>query len=343
MERRVKKMLQYVEVSEKVAGGGVVFASSASGSGSGSSSGKGLLPPSDSGSGGGSDLIPGEPIYVRYINGIMGGLPMVKRGNEYYFLDGDKLGGLVGAIEPGGVVQVGTVPVVPSGGSNGDTTGSGVTSGGNSTSSSSSVSGSSSGSGVSGRNNEPPMPDDDLMSPFQSYDPYRARWVDNGVTQTSDFGMRDGEWHYGDDYRAPEGTPLYAQAGGEVVGVGWDNLGGYFLRVEYTIEVSPGRRITFQVGYMHLREQPNYRAGDRLIQSQLLGYSGNTGSSRGAHLHMELRVSRNDTLAIQYFDSLVALPQDRQTRDNGYIYYDPSVIMGHFGVGVSYADNGRER
>jgi len=325
MERRVKKMLQYVEVSEKVAGGGVVFASSASGSGSGSSSGKGLLPPSDSGtpsnsgSGGGSDLIPGEPIYVRYINGIMGGLPMVKRGNEYYFLDGDKLGGLVGAIEPGGVVQVGTVPVVSSGGSNG---GSGTNTSGrenqeinsigtssprDSSGRDSGITGGSSDSG--GSNQWRPFPNTGFERPVQYAFPDEIvpeqKPTDSPVFRvTSSWGTRWGGFHPGLDIGTSEGTAIEPIAGGVVEEIITDpeSSTGLMVTVRHT---APNGGVYYS-RYLHL-SKINVKAGDVVTHNSVIGESGNTGVSTGPHLHYDIYAYCN-SLGALYLNSL--LPQN---------------------------------
>ena len=52
--------------------------------------------------------------------------------------------------------------------------------------------------------------------------------------------------------------------------------------------------------YMHLRDTPSFRAGDRVSKGDLIGYIGNTGRSSGPHLHFALAVSSNSTLAPGY-------------------------------------------
>ncbi|MFZ9149251.1 MAG: M23 family metallopeptidase [Vulcanococcus sp.] len=104
---------------------------------------------------------------------------------------------------------------------------------------------------------------------------------------TSGFGWRLhpllGSWrlHAGEDLAAPEGTPVVAALAGRVVSSGL--AGGYGLAVE--VEHDHPKRRTL---YGHLSEL-YVRAGDRVLQGEVLGRVGSTGLSTGPHLHFELR------------------------------------------------------
>ncbi len=108
---------------------------------------------------------------------------------------------------------------------------------------------------------------------------------------TSGFGYRLhpvlGSWlmHAGKDFAAPEGTPVVAALGGQVVGSGM--AGGYGLTVE--IEHDNPRRRTL---YAHLSEL-FVKPGDRVRQGEVIGRVGNTGMSTGPHLHFELRLPQD--------------------------------------------------
>lgn len=105
--------------------------------------------------------------------------------------------------------------------------------------------------------------------------------------KSSGFGWRLhpllGGWrlHAGDDLAAPEGTPVVAALAGRVVSSGL--AGGYGLAVE--VEHQRPRRRSL---YGHLSEL-YVRAGDRVLQGEVLGRVGSTGLSTGPHLHFELR------------------------------------------------------
>ncbi|MBM5815062.1 MAG: M23 family metallopeptidase [Cyanobacteria bacterium K_Offshore_surface_m2_239] len=108
---------------------------------------------------------------------------------------------------------------------------------------------------------------------------------------TSPFGWRQhpilGSWimHSGNDYAAPEGTPVVAALSGQVVSSG--DAGGYGLAVEIE-HGKPSRRTL----YGHLSEI-YVRPGDSVRQGEVIGRVGSTGLSTGPHLHFELRLPQN--------------------------------------------------
>ncbi|MEN3045596.1 MAG: M23 family metallopeptidase [Candidatus Hydrothermales bacterium] len=88
--------------------------------------------------------------------------------------------------------------------------------------------------------------------------------------------------HYGIDYVAPAGTPVFAVADGEVVYAGWK--GGYGIYVEIK------HKNSYRTGYGHLKRlAPFIRKGKRVKQREIIGYVGSTGLSTGPHLHFEVK------------------------------------------------------
>ncbi|MDI7260258.1 MAG: M23 family metallopeptidase [Thermodesulfobacteriota bacterium] len=83
--------------------------------------------------------------------------------------------------------------------------------------------------------------------------------------------------HYGVDYAAPSGTPVWAVADGTVVSCGWG--GGFGKQV---VIRHPNGYMTY---YGHLSGYgPGIRKGVRVNQKQVIGYVGSTGLSTGPHL-----------------------------------------------------------
>ncbi len=87
--------------------------------------------------------------------------------------------------------------------------------------------------------------------------------------------------HYGVDYAAPPGTPVWAVSDGTVFSCGW---GGGF-----------GNQVILRHGngyvscYGHLSNYgPGIRRGVRVKQKQVIGYVGSTGLSTGPHLDYRL-------------------------------------------------------
>lgn len=91
--------------------------------------------------------------------------------------------------------------------------------------------------------------------------------------------------HTGTDYVAPTGTPITAIADGSVVyagrGGGWGASYGIHVIVQHG---------NARVAYAHLSELKKQNLLDKIVkEGELLGLSGSTGNSTGAHLHLEAR------------------------------------------------------
>lgn len=90
--------------------------------------------------------------------------------------------------------------------------------------------------------------------------------------------------HWGQDFGAACGAPLYAMADGKVTSAGWTSNGFG----NYTI-ISYGRvnGAYLSSGYAH-QSKVVVRAGQSVRQGQLVGYVGTTGLSTGCHLHLQI-------------------------------------------------------
>jgi murein DD-endopeptidase MepM/ murein hydrolase activator NlpD len=87
--------------------------------------------------------------------------------------------------------------------------------------------------------------------------------------------------HPGIDIAAGLGAPIYASDTGVIVFAGWSTRGYGNLVI---IDHGNG----WQTAYAHL-SQININCGGAIYQGQVLGLSGSTGNSTGAHLHFEMR------------------------------------------------------
>ena len=110
----------------------------------------------------------------------------------------------------------------------------------------------------------------------------------NNLRITSDFGETDGTWHKtshrGLDLRASYEGIYATENNGKVVGVGYDNGGGNFVKVEYNRE--DGSKDV--MSYLHL-SRIDVENGDNVSAGQQLGISGNSGShTSGAHLDFRI-------------------------------------------------------
>lgn len=97
---------------------------------------------------------------------------------------------------------------------------------------------------------------------------------------TSHFGRRGATFHDGIDIAAPEGTPIRAIQGGEVLYS--DRLRGYGNLV---IIRHPGG---FASVYAHNRRN-RVREGRKVRRGEIIAEVGSTGRVTGPHLHFEIR------------------------------------------------------
>lgn len=103
---------------------------------------------------------------------------------------------------------------------------------------------------------------------------------------TSGFGRRNDPIsgkkavHYGADFAAPKGTPIYATADGVITHAGW--RGGYGLLV--VIKHSFG----FETRYAH-NSRIRVKVGQKVSRGDQISDMGSTGRSTGTHLHYEVR------------------------------------------------------
>jgi len=87
--------------------------------------------------------------------------------------------------------------------------------------------------------------------------------------------------HFGVDYAAPIGTPIWAVADGTVLSCGWNEGFGKQVILRH-----PNGYMAY---YSHLyRYSPGIRKGVRVRQKQIIGYVGSTGLSTGPHLDYRL-------------------------------------------------------
>lgn len=116
-------------------------------------------------------------------------------------------------------------------------------------------------------------------------------------TLTSAFGMRDhpitGEYkmHNGIDMAAPEGTKIYAAKGGQVSVAAYSSSAGNYVQIDH----GDG----YHSVYMHMTSY-TVSAGQYVAQGQLIGYVGNTGASKGNHLHFGISYNGSYVNPVEY-------------------------------------------
>lgn len=113
-----------------------------------------------------------------------------------------------------------------------------------------------------------------------------SRWPTRGAVN-SEYGMRQSPWsqgtefHSGIDIRAQHGTPVRAPAAGSVM------VAGKYQEYGVTVILDHGQEIKSLYGHL---SRVNVKPGERVERGAVVGWSGNTGRSTGAHLHYEILV-----------------------------------------------------
>lgn len=148
--------------------------------------------------------------------------------------------------------------------------------------------------------------------PVPSSDSISCYWGEgeNKLTYSFDYNSGDrkyqgysgGKAHNGLDITGSSGCPVIAVGSGEVV---WVNGGGVAhsgsLPTNWDKDVdgpSQGNCIGIKMDknkehnfvYMHLKNPPKYKVGDRVTAGDVVGYMGSTGRSTGTHLHIGLHI-----------------------------------------------------
>lgn len=106
------------------------------------------------------------------------------------------------------------------------------------------------------------------------------------VTSVGGFGYRQDpftgvpQYHPAIDFNVPRGTKVFATGAGRVVRAGNSGSGyGVFVEIDHGFG--------YQSLYAHLTVN-KVAVGDSVERGQLIGLSGNTGYSKGPHLHYEV-------------------------------------------------------
>lgn len=88
--------------------------------------------------------------------------------------------------------------------------------------------------------------------------------------------------HYGTDYGAEEGTPVFSVGDGNVTTVSNDKNNGNYVKIRHDK--------AYETTYLHLQGfAPSLTVGKRVSQGELIGYVGKTGLATGPHVCFRLK------------------------------------------------------
>ncbi|WP_179953403.1 M23 family metallopeptidase [Desulfobotulus mexicanus] len=89
--------------------------------------------------------------------------------------------------------------------------------------------------------------------------------------------LKDYRPHYGVDYAAPTGTPIYAAGSGTILQVGQNAGAGRYVRIRH------GNG--YETAYLHMsRFERGMRPGRKVNQGDVIGYVGQSGLATGPHV-----------------------------------------------------------
>ncbi len=115
---------------------------------------------------------------------------------------------------------------------------------------------------------------------------YGMLWPVDGKV-SSPFGSRGGRKHEGIDIPMPAGTPISAAKSGTVERTGNNSTIGFRGYGNFILINHGGGFKTF---YSHC-QKVNVKAGQKVLQGEIIGTVGSTGRATANHLHFEIRVN----------------------------------------------------
>ena len=137
---------------------------------------------------------------------------------------------------------------------------------------------------------------EDLLAAIPAIQPVRN---ENLTHMASGYGWRSDPFtkarkkHYGMDFTAPRGTPVYATGPGKVTRADANASGfGKHIRIDHGFG--------YESLYAHLSKY-NVRKGQRIKRGDLIGFVGNTGRSQAPHLHYEIRKNKERINPINFY------------------------------------------
>ena len=93
--------------------------------------------------------------------------------------------------------------------------------------------------------------------------------------------LRKYKIHWGVDYAAPSGTPIYAAGNGIVQVAKYNGSYGNYIKIRHNSQYS--------TAYGHMKSfAKGIKPGVSVTQGQVIAYVGSSGRSTGPHLHYEI-------------------------------------------------------
>ena len=113
-------------------------------------------------------------------------------------------------------------------------------------------------------------------------------WPLSSILITSPFGARWGKFHYGVDFRAQVGTSVFAMASGTVEGTGDTDIDCKGASFGKWVFIKHNNGLSSVFGHL---SAISVTKGETVKAGDIIGLSGNTGSSTAPHLHIGVYAS----------------------------------------------------
>ncbi len=131
------------------------------------------------------------------------------------------------------------------------------------------------------------------MPAIQPVSNKELRRLSSGFGRRTDPVLKVKKMHYGTDFSAPQGTPIYATGDGEIK----------YTRSSFTgfgNHVMIDHGFGYETLYGHM-SRFNVRPGQKVKRGDLIGFVGNTGKSTAPHLHYEVHINGKAVNPVNYF------------------------------------------
>lgn len=131
------------------------------------------------------------------------------------------------------------------------------------------------------------------MPAIQPVSNKELRRLSSGFGRRTDPILKVKKMHYGTDFSAERGTPIYATADGtiSVARKTYNGIGTY-------VKIDHG--FGFETLYGHMSRYI-VKSGQKVKRGEVIGYVGNTGKSTAPHLHYEVHINGKAVNPVHYF------------------------------------------
>jgi murein DD-endopeptidase MepM/ murein hydrolase activator NlpD len=140
------------------------------------------------------------------------------------------------------------------------------------------------------------MKKSDMMASIPAIQPVKnkeLKRIASGYGRRIDPYYKKPKFHYGVDFSAPQGTPIYATGNGQVVKVKKSKRGfGNHVIIDHGYG--------YESLYAHMQKY-TVRKGQTVKRGDIIGYVGNTGKSTAPHLHYEVHRGNKKVNPAYYF------------------------------------------